>query len=98
MDEEIKEDKITHKATFNEKGEVILKKKSKIAQGKQSRAVGLRFESKVREYWEGQGWSMDKWSNNVDLEKNKVAPAKRKYNPFKKSDGHWYWISGLYWN
>jgi len=30
------------------------------------------------------GFILDKWTNNVDLIKQEVVPAKRKYNPFKK--------------
>lgn len=70
------------KATFNEKGEVVLKKKSKIKMGRVSRASGARFELKVREDLENKGWVVSKWSNNVDNEK--LIPAKRKFNPFSK--------------
>lgn len=59
------------------------KKKNSI-RGKKSRAAGARFELKVRNDLEEQGWIMDKWTNNVDLEENKLVKAKRKYNPFKK--------------
>lgn len=58
-------------------------KKSKI--GKQSRASGQRFEAKVRQNLEELGWTVSKWTNTVDYEKNKVVPAKRKYNPFLKA-------------
>jgi len=54
------------------------------AQGKKNRAAGVRFEAKVRENLEGMGWIVNKWMNNIDYEKNKVVPAKRKYNPYKK--------------
>ena len=81
----MEEDKdILHKATFNEQGQVILKNKENIKSGRQSRAAGARFELKVRKYWEDKGFAVDKWSNNVDLENNRLIPAKRKYNPFKK--------------
>ncbi len=73
-----------HKATFNEKGKVVLKKRSEIKKGKLSRARGARFELKAREYWESRGWAVDKWTNNVDLVGSKLIKAKRKYNPFKK--------------
>lgn len=53
-------------------------------QGKANRAKGARFELKVREEFKKTNWILDKWSNNVDLEKQEVVPAKRKYNPFKK--------------
>ena len=52
--------------------------------GKKSRAAGARFELKVRGHLENQGWIIDKWTNNVDLDEKKLIKAKRKYNPFKK--------------
>ena len=51
-------------------------------QGKKNRAAGSRFELKVRKDLEKKEWIIDKWTNNVDLEENKIVPAKRKYNPF----------------
>ena len=33
---------------------------------------------------ENNGRVVDKWTNNIDLEKGEMAPAKRKYNPFQK--------------
>lgn len=57
------------------------KKKSNIKKGKNSRAKGARFELNVRKDLEGKGRIVDKWSNNVDLEADKIVPAKRKYNP-----------------
>jgi hypothetical protein len=59
------------------------KKKNSI-RGKKSRAAGARFELKVRGNLESDGWIVDKWSNNVDLEEGKLMKAKRKYNPYKK--------------
>jgi len=53
--------------------------------GKKSRAKGQRFELKVRQNLEELGWIVAKWPNTVDYEKNKVVPAKRKYNPFLKA-------------
>lgn len=64
------------------------KKKTKSArsnQGKKNRAAGRRFEAKVREDLENMGWIVNKWVNNIDYEKNKIVPAKRKYNPFLKA-------------
>ncbi|GIU68594.1 MAG: hypothetical protein KatS3mg001_444 [Candidatus Pacearchaeota archaeon] len=52
--------------------------------GKKGRAAGTRFEAKVRAELEKAGWIVDKWSNNVDLEKNKLVKAKRKFNPYLK--------------
>ena len=57
---------------------------TKSKQGKKNRAAGARFELKVRNNLESEGWIIDKWTNNVDLEKKKLIKAKRKYNPFKK--------------
>jgi len=67
-----------------EKGIPKSKKKSEIQKGKRSRATGRRFELKVRKDLEDKGRVVDKWSNNVDLEKGEIVPAKRKYNPFQK--------------
>ena len=60
------------------------KKKSKIKQGKLSRGQGARFELKVRDEMESQGWIMDKWTNNVDLEYNKLVKAKENIILLKK--------------
>jgi len=53
-------------------------------QGKLNRAAGARFELKVRATLKATNYILDKWTNNVDLEKQEVVQAKRKYNPFKK--------------
>jgi hypothetical protein len=61
----------------------------KSAQGKKSRAKGQRFESKVRTDLENMGWTVTKWMNTVDYDRQesigKLVPAKRKYNPFLKA-------------
>lgn len=67
-----------------EGGEPKHKKKSEIKKGKQSKSKGTRFELKVRQDLESKGKIVDKWNNNVDLEKDELVIAKRKYNPFKK--------------
>jgi hypothetical protein len=64
------------------------KKQTKSAhskQGKLNRAAGRRFEAKVREELEKMGWVVAKWMNTIDYSKNKLVPAKRKYNPFLKA-------------
>ena len=81
--EKIKQE-VEHKATFDENGNVVLKKKSNISRGKKSRAAGARFELKVRKDLESIGWIVDKWTNNVDLESEEVIAARRKFNPFSK--------------
>ncbi len=54
-------------------------------QGRKNRQRGQIFETKVREDLEEKGWIVTKWMNTVDFEKDKVSPAKRKYNPFTKA-------------
>ena len=52
----------------------------KSEQGKKSRAAGMRFELKVRKDLKSKGWIVDKWTNNLALEKYGVPtymhPAK----------------------
>ena len=60
-------------------------KRNYSTQGKKNRAAGSRFELKVRKDLEEQGWILDKWTNNVDLNEKKIVPAKRKYNPFLRA-------------
>ncbi|MFH0711746.1 MAG: hypothetical protein V1889_01175 [archaeon] len=72
------------KASVDEKGNVVLKRKSKIRRGSKSRADGGLFEARVRKDLELKGWVVDKWSNNVDLESGGIIPCKRKFNPFNK--------------
>ena len=57
---------------------------SRSKQGRKNRAAGTRFEAKVRVEIEKMGWTVSKWMNTVDYEKNKLIAAKRKYNPFLK--------------
>jgi len=78
------EKEIEYQATVDENANVVLKKKSKIKKGKKSKAAGGQFELRVRKDLEEKGWIVDKWSNNIDLETNKIIPAKRKFNPFAK--------------
>lgn len=54
------------------------KKKNSI-RGKKSRAAGARFELKVRNKLESEGWIVDKWSNNVNLEEKKLIKVKNKF-------------------
>ena len=62
-----------------------MKKRNYSKQGKKNRAAGSRFELKVRKDLESQGWILDKWTNNIDLDEGKIIPAKRKYNPFLRA-------------
>ena len=59
-----------------------MKVSSKSKRGKLARAAGARFELKVRADLENQGWIVDKWTNNVDLQLGKLIKAKRKFNFF----------------
>jgi len=58
-------------------------------QGKKNRASGMVFETKVRNELENMGWTLSKWMNTIDYERDnklgKLVPAKRKYNPFLKT-------------
>lgn len=84
--EEIKKagDSENYETHWNEKGIPVSKKRTEIKKGRISKARGARFELKVREDLELNDWIVDKWSNNVDLDKGKIIKAKRKYNPFSK--------------
>ena len=73
-----------YKASVDDKGNVVLKKKEKMKMGSKSRAGGGQFEARVRKDLEEKGWIVDKWSNNVDMDLSKVVPCKRKFNPFNK--------------
>ena len=68
-------------------------------QGKKNRASGATFEKRVREYLEDRGWIVDRWTNNVEFQKEnsievsgkfggpfgKIIPAKAKWNNFTKT-------------
>ena len=56
-----------------------------VEQGRKNRQRGALFETKVREDLEEKGWIVTKWMNTVDFERDRVGPAKRKYNPFTKA-------------
>ena len=64
-------------------------KKELSQRGKSNRAKGQRFESKVRQDLEKLGWTVSKWMNTIDYDREgkigKLIPAKRKYNPFLKA-------------
>ena len=73
------------KSDFDEKGNLVLKKKSKIEEGRKSKISGREFELRVREDLESKGWIVDKWSNNVDMiGLGRIVSAKKKFNPFSK--------------
>jgi len=45
-------------------------------QGKKNRASGADFEKRTRKDLEDKGWLVDKWTNNIDLEKGEIVRAK----------------------
>ncbi len=74
-----------YEISWNEEGVPYkFKKKTEIKKGKISKARGARFELKVRKDLEEKGRVVDKWTNNVDLEQNKLVSSKKIFNPFKK--------------
>ena len=83
MELKVSEKEIEYKPIVQDDGTVKLKKKSKIARGSKSKAAGGQFELRVRKDLEEKGWIVDKWSNNLDLEENKIVPCKRKTIPLK---------------
>jgi len=74
-----------YETSWDEKGIPKSKKKSEVKKGKKSKAKGARFERLVRKDLEDKGRIVDKWSNNVDLEEDKIIAAKKKFNPFSKA-------------
>jgi len=60
----------------------------KVKRGKKSRAQGGAFETRVRADLEKEGWTVDKWSNNVELPRDRilmdVVPMTKKLK-----DGTW---------
>ncbi|MFH1521516.1 MAG: hypothetical protein ABIF18_01005 [archaeon] len=65
----------------------IQKKKSNIKRGSMSKSSGGAFELKVRKDLEDKGWIVDKWSNNLSPEENKIIPAKRIFRKFNANMG-----------
>lgn len=69
------------KASVDVSGNIVLKRKSKIQQGRKSKMQGASFELKARRDLEEKGWTVDKWSNNVDLDGGKLVSCKRVFRP-----------------
>lgn len=74
-----------YEVSYDERGIPKTKYKPNIKRGKSSKSRGAKFELKVRKDLENKGRVVDKWTNNIDLEKNKIVSAKRKYNPFRRA-------------
>jgi hypothetical protein len=73
-----------YKAEVGSDGNVVLKKKSKINEGRRAKISGGNFEARVRRDLEEKGWIVDKWSNNVDLDSGRLVPCKRAARPIGK--------------
>ncbi len=73
-----------YETSWSDEGVPKSKNKSKVKKGRRSRAGGAKFELKVRQDLESKGRIVDKWTNNVDLEKGKITQAKRKFNPYSR--------------
>ena len=69
---------------WDDKGAFKSKEKAKVKKGGSAKARGARFELRVRKDLEAKERVVDKWTNNVDLEENKIIIAKRKFNPYSK--------------
>lgn len=78
---------VEYKASIDESGNVILKKKANVKRGSISKSSGGIFELKVRKDLEEKGWIVDKWSNNLDPDSNKIIPARRRFARFNKNMG-----------
>ena len=49
------------------------------AQGKKNKQIGADTERRVRKDLEDKGYIVDKFTNNVDLDKGELHPAKHKF-------------------
>lgn len=47
--------------------------------GKRARRLGAAFEVKARKFFEAEGWIVDKWSNNIDLQTDEICKAKARF-------------------
>lgn len=50
-----------------------------------SKRKGSDWEYRVKKYFEDMGYLVSRWSSNVDLKKNKLIPARPRFNPGTKS-------------
>lgn len=80
-------EEVKHKIDFDESGNIILKNKSNIKRGSKSKSSGSQFELRVRKDLVEKGWIVDKWTNNLDLEKKEIISAKRLFKRFNNNLG-----------
>ncbi len=64
---------------IREDGTLRLKERVRVERGKKGKSEGNQFEVRVRKDLEEKGWIIAKWPSNVDLENNKIVPAKKKW-------------------
>jgi len=50
-----------------------MKDPKQVTKGKKNRISGADFERRVRKDLEEKGWIVDKWSNNVEFNKDKIS-------------------------
>ena len=65
MELESKEVESVYKATVDDSGKVVLKKKSKIRRGSKARATGSNFELKVRKDLQRKDWTEPKTTPKI---------------------------------
>ncbi|MCK4650537.1 hypothetical protein KAT36_04910 [Candidatus Pacearchaeota archaeon] len=65
----------------------VQKKKSNVECGSMSKSSGGTFELRVRKDLERKGWIVDKWSNNLNLDEDKIVSAKRRFRKFNANIG-----------
>ena len=87
MELQTPEKEVEYKPVVLDDGTVKLKKKSEIVKGKKSKAAGSQFELRVRKDLEEKGWIVDKWSNNLDIDNDRIVPCKRVFKRFAKDRG-----------
>ncbi len=80
-------EEIKHEIDFDESGNVIFKNKLNVKRGSKSKSSGSQFELRVRKDLVRKNWIVDKWTNNLDLEKGEIVPAKRLFRKFKNNMG-----------
>lgn len=80
-------EEVKHEIDFDESGNVIFKNKLNVKRGSKSKSSGSQFELRVRKDLVGKNWIVDKWTNNLDLEKEEIVPAKRLFRKFKNNMG-----------
>lgn len=66
MEVKVPEKEVEFKASVDDVGRVVLKRKAKIIQGGKSRAAGGTFELRVRKDMEEKGWVVEFYGFDTD--------------------------------